>query len=284
MKYLKIILIFIVFVGAIVLVMNWKSSGSTGSREKGESETDKINVEVKCTDFREQWANTKSWDQKLYDRQSGQVEAWKEQKLLSERGYNTLSTVVREQAVRKINDSYIALLTPSAYSHNQLLNAYKGVDYLKSHEQSIDNDFQEIDEIHSLYLKIRSFVSSPHAISPTFNPKTGTWSSFTAERNNILSTASSYRNNRHYAELKNVPGFQEGLNTDQLQKQLDSMKPEYYRRLSRLIANEISELTPNKENYERMKRVYERFAKEDSANASVVYSALNKMEKSIPVE
>lgn len=284
MKYLKIILIFVVFVGAIVLVMNWKSIGSSVSGGEEFSTSDKIDVENRCNTFREQWSNSKSWDPALYDRQSGQVEAWKTQKLLSERGYNTLSTVVREQAIRKIDKSYRSLLTATNYDHNKMVEVYKGVGYMKSKEKNIDSDFKEIDGIHSLYLKIKSYVGSPHNIVPSFNSETGEWSSFTAKRNNILSEATSYRNNKYFSELKNIPGFQDGLNAEKLQNQIEGKKPAYYQSLSNIIVREIEQATPSTENYQKMKNVFERYAQEDSKNSTKVFDALNAMKQNIPSE
>lgn len=284
MKYLKIILLFVVFVGAIVLVMNWKSIVNSESGGEDFSTKDQIDIKGKCSNFREQWTTAKSWDQKLYDRQSGQVEAWKSQNYLSSTGYNTLSTVVREQAVRKIDKSYKALLTPETYNHNKLVEVYKGVGYMKSKEKNIDADFLEIDGIHSLYLKIKAFTQSGSNISPSFNSETGTWPSFTAKQNQILSTAASYRGNKYYSQLKEIPGFQDGLNADRLKKTTDGMKPGYYKKLSDIIATAINNATPDKESYDRMKRVYENFAEESPQNSKIIYQALNNLEKRLPTE
>lgn len=282
MKFLKLGIIFAIFVGVIVMVMNWKSIVNIEGQENDYPKADKISIEEKCTNFRKQWASAKSWDKDLYERQSNQVKAWKGQRLVSEMSYNTLSTTVREQAISKITKSYKALLLPDAYNHEKLMAVYGGVKYIKANEKNSDRDFQEIDGIHSLYLKIRAFITSPHRITPTFDVETGQWSSFAAAQNKILSSAASYRNNRYYPSLKEIPGFQEGLNETSLRNQLNKEKSSYYASLGKMIAKAVDGLPATEENYNRMKGVYERFAEENSANSGVVYTALKNMKNNIP--
>lgn len=284
MKFLKLGLIFAIFVGAIVVVVNWKSIVQPGDHDTGFSQTDKISVEDKCNTFRSQWSNAKSWDQALYDRQIKQVKAWKEQKLLSELSHKTVSTTVREQAIAKINKSYKDLLSPQTYNHTKLLGVYSGVKYLKTQELNSDQDFREVDGIHSLYLKVKEFIGSPHNITPSFDVENGQWSSFTAAQNRILNTAASYRNNQYFSYIKGIPGFQTGLNAETLRVMLNKEKTRYYVSLSNMIAQAINNLPPNEENYNRMKSVYERFAEESPSNSAKVYNALKNMKNNLPTE
>ncbi len=284
MKFLKLGLIFAVFVGAIVVVMNWKSIVKPDDHDSGYASTDKISVEEKCNTFRKQWSDAKSWDQNLYERQVNQIKAWKEQKLLSELSHKTVSTTVREQAISKINKSYKDLLSPQTYNHAKLLGVYNGVKYVKTKEINSDQDFREVDGIHSLYLKVKDFVGSPHHIRPSFDVENGQWSSFIAAQNRILNTAASYRNNKYFSYIKGIPGFQTGLNDQTLRERLNKERTRYYASLSNMIATAINNLTPNVENYDRMKAVYERFAEESPSNSAKVYSALKNMKNNLPTE
>lgn len=282
MKFLKLGLIFAIFVALIMVVINWKSIVSPGDYGDPYPPTDKISVEDKCNTFRRQWANAKGWDQSLYERQINQLNSWKEQQFLSKMSFNTVATTVREQSISKVVNTYKALLSPEVYSHDKLIATYEGVKYLKGHEENVAQDFQETDGIHSLYLKIRSFVGSPHTIRPSFNSATGEWSSFAAASNKILSTAASYRNNKYYSRLKDIPRFREGLSEANLKSEIAKERRSFYASLTRMIVQAINSADPTEENYNKMKGVYERFAAEDSANAGAVYSALKSMKGKLP--
>lgn len=284
MKFLKLGLIFAIFVGAIVLVMNWKSIVHPDDHDTNFAKTDKIDVKQKCNNFRNQWSKAKSWDQKLYDQQISQIKAWKAQNYLSATGHNTVSTTVRVQAINKINNSYKSFLSNNTYSHTNLMAAYEGVKYIKAHEPNSAADFKDTDGIHSLYLKVKNFVGSPHHITPTFNAETGQWSSFIAAQNSILNTAASYRNNKYYSDIKNIPGFQNGLNDTYLKSIISKEKPRFYSSLSSMIARAIDNMTPTQENYDKMRDVYQRFADESPSNSSTVYKALKSMKEKLPTQ
>jgi len=285
MKILKLAGIFVVIVGILVLILNWGSI-FTPSDETGEfPEEDQLDVEQRCSRIRTAWTENNSWNQDLYDKQRNEIRQDSAMHLFSQASYNIVRTCIRESATNSVYQSYKASLLPETYSHKKVTGNFKGIEYLRDHElnMSADERAKEISTIHSLYKRVYAFAQNEnHPIVPKFNTEELEWVSFATMQNGILSTASSYRNNPKFNDLKDIPGFISALDQTRLRNITNPQRNKFYTNLSQQITDYFNQLETNEENVEKFNRVYNKYVTEESSIGVMnLASSLQKMKKQI---
>lgn len=264
MKALKLLLIFILLIGGILLAFTWNSLFPS-SDEEDFAEFNEININQKCSDIRKAWDNERFWNDSLYKSQKVDTEQCKNLKRVNKEGYDAISNSIKEKATNKACDSYIEILKDaSIYNDSLLTEQYKGVQCVKESEEMGDDDrIIKIEKINSLYKTAIAFVNSSHYLKPHFNTKRKSWNSFEKEQANLLSKANNIKADEMYSFIANVPGLDEKLDENYLKNVTDPQRSKFYRYLSKSIINYYSRYSSltSSELY-TFKKVLERFSSE----------------------
>lgn len=265
MKIVKIILVFVVFAGLVALVLNWNSIFEPSDGGKGFSERDAININARGSEIRSDWADAQQWDKEIYEKQIKELQADSIQGYLSQSGYNTVSSAIRESSMNKVYELYKSALHPEGYSHAKLLNAMEGVAYLEKHERNAGNDnrLKELQGIHNLYTQVYNFNGNPQ-IRANFNSQSDSWVSFDSQRNGILQRASNMKGNSYFKEISGLSDFSTRLDAERLQNVLSPQRAAFYSALANQIKGYFSSIDATDENMNRLNRVYTRFSDESS--------------------
>lgn len=237
MKTVKLIFIFILFVGSIFLIFNWNSIFENKSTISNVNRS-KIDVTKKCDEIRKAWEQEKRWNEKLYKEQKTDIEQERlSHRYENEASYETVSSTLKESAVNKACDSYLDLLNDSANFSKSLLEEIRnGIltlrnDYGLNDDQRIKNN----DDIHSLYTRALQFVESPHKITPSFDTKYHNWTSLEKEKELIVNQAKDITGNPNFDTIKNVPGFSKGLDENNLVELINNQEKTFYLELKNQI-------------------------------------------------
>lgn len=264
MKALKLILIFMVLVGAIFLAMDWKSwfQSVIGGKDSFPV-TDWVDISEKCDEIRDSWASQSGWNLETYKSQREDIDQSKAMGMFSLEEYNTVNNCLRETSINVVCDAYVAALHKTPFSEQELKKQWEGVKYLKSKEQ-LTNDarVEKVEKLEQLYQRIRKFVRDPHNIYPHFNEQRCTWIPFVNSKNQILSIARDLRQNSLFKEMENVPGFKGGLNEAELIKIIESQQARFYNGLSAQICTYFDSVEANHENLDLLNKTYRRFMQE----------------------
>lgn len=264
MKALKLILLFVVLVGAIFLAMNWNSwFQSIAGDEDTFAETDLVDVGEKCDEIRDSWASQSGWNLETYQIQREDIDQSKAMGMFSLEGYNTVNNCLRETSINVACNAYVEALHKTSFSEQELQKQWDGVRYLKSKEQ-LANDVRvkRVEQLDQLYRRIRLFARDPHDITPRFNIQNCTWVSFVNSQNQILALARDLRQNPLFKEMENVPGFKAALDEVKLKKIIESQQARFYKGLSAQICKHFDSVEANHENLELLNQVYRRFMQE----------------------
>lgn len=252
MKYVKLILIFLLVAGGLWFVLNWGSLFSPEKKEKGFGKKDEINVDGLRQEMKNEWKGAEEWNADLYVDWFQNIEQKKGGRLITEKSYNMLRTTLRLCAIDKLSNSFSASLLPANYSEARVKTMRDGVDTIVEYEEITDINnqpsLQHIQDVYSLYTEINKFVQSKHKITSSFNADNLSWKSFADKQKDINSTARAYRNNPLYANLENVPGFADGLNEIKLTSMTEKeyRKP-FYDNLSSQIIQHFEYIVPVKD-------------------------------------
>lgn len=266
MKALKLLIIFLVLVGGLVVTLNWRLIIPVGVGNDDFREEDLIDIGAKCEEVRNAWDHCTEWDQDLYTVQREDIDQSKLMGLFSREGYNTVNNALRESATNKVCGSYLACLHDTLFNAFKLQKQYDGVQFLTKHEK-LENDqrVKEVEERHELYTKISRFVKSYHTISPRFDVEDSDWISFSTYQNNILGMARNYRQNKLYmAEMSHIPGFPEGLNESALKASTDRQRSNFYEVLCSQVVAYFEKDTLSQKNAEVLDKIYKDFINQES--------------------
>ncbi|MDE6216958.1 hypothetical protein [Bacteroides sp.] len=266
MKALKLLGIFIVFVGILILALNWGSLFQNASDEDDDFvPEDKIDITAKCQEIRDAWKAAEGWNEELYKKVRADIDRKKKMGMFSSTGYLSVNNALHESATNKACDAYLtALHDKDSFNDAQLNKHYQGVCSLKSYE-SLDGDLRvdKVEKRHTLYRKIRGFVSSRHNIVAQYDTATTQWTSFESHRQGILGTASNYRANSLYKqEMTHIPGFVQGLDENYLSDLTHKQRLSFYQGLSRQIVMHFQGKTPTPESVKQLEGVYRAFVTE----------------------
>lgn len=266
MKVVKLLLIFVLLAGGILLALNWGSLRRQGLREdEGFGKNDLIDIGEKCEEIRMAWDSADGWNENLYQRQRNDIDQSKGMGMFSKEGYNTVNNCLRETATVKACDRYLAVLQDSSFDAKKLKDCYEGVQAVKRYENLEDDArIKEVETRQDLYTKISNFVQSRHVLTPRLDEEEIRWSSFSALQNSVLASARQYRNHALFKEMAHIPGFQDGLNESVLMKMTDSYRQPFYEDLSRQIVRHFEAEDPTDENVGLLKKAYTQFVEEEN--------------------
>lgn len=267
MKAIKLIGILVVLIGAIVLVLNWKSIFPSPTPDPLPAE-DKIDITAECKKISDSWAAQDSWNDSLYQAQRTDIDQSKNMKLLSAEGYNTVNNRLREEAANKVEEGYNKALKASPFNEAGLLRNYQGAQTLATAEEmNNDSRVSHIIKLQDLYNKIKAFVNSNHAITPNFNGNS--WTPFNQLQGKILAQARQLRGNTLYNELKHIPGFQDGLDEAKLRASTNTYRNSFYSILSSKIISHFKSKGCSRNNLDRLQVIKDKF-KSESRNYGAI--------------
>lgn len=269
MKALKLGGIFILMVAAIALALNWGSIFNHTNDDEGFAQKDKLDIKKECEKIRKAWDSQSEWSKELYEHQRADIDQSKGMGLFSMEGYNTVNNCLRESATNKACATYLAELKKTDFKHASLKNRYEAVEAMKKAEQLNDDPrIKNVEDIHSLYTKIRKFANSNHTISPEFRTETTDWDSFLTKQNRILSIADSYSKNPIYQkELKQIPGFENALDQTKLKNITSAQRPYFYKNLAQQIVNYFYSIEVNKTNINLLNQIYNNYLSQGGEDA-----------------
>lgn len=268
MKVLKLLGVFLLFVGGIFLALNWNSlfTPNQGGSEFGEN--DKLDISKECEKIRKALTESSGWNENLYNGLRDDIEQSKGMGLFSRDGYNTVNNCLRESATNKVCDGYKDVMHTNPFTstcEKQLSDYYKGVQFIKKQENlSNDNRIGEVENLNRLYANVQRFIKSSHRIVPEFDTSTADWKSFSSLQSGILSTARSYRTNSLFKEMSHIPGFQDGLNEEKLTDIISKQRKDFYEDLSQQIIRYFEAEEPTTDKINLLNQIYKSFTYQES--------------------
>lgn len=266
MKAIKLSIIFLVLVGGLILALNWESIIKTTSGDDDFLQEDLIDISAKCNEIRKAWEQCLDWDEGLYKSIKEDIDQSKSMGLFSREGYNTVNNTLRESAINKACDGYLATLHNKTFSDSKLQKYYKSVLFIKKYEK-LDDDLRvkDVEVRNELYRNIKQFVNRKHTILPKFNTEKANWTSFVTLQSGILKSARNYRQNKLYIkEMTHIPDFESGLDETNLKKSTNKQRGGFYRKLCSQIIDYFRNETPTPDNVNLLNRVYKDFTDQES--------------------
>ena len=259
MKAIKLIGILIVFIGAIVLALNWKSLFPQKADPNQAPTENRINITDKCKEISDAWEAQEEWNDSLYHALRDDIDQSNNMKLLNAEGFNTITNRLREEAANKVAEGYKKALHASPFSDAGLQRNYKGAKTLKDTEKmGSDSRISHVINLQDLYNKIKDFIGRKHTITPHFNGKS--WTSFDQLQRKILEQARQLRSNALYNELSHLPGFKDGLDEAKLKATTNGYRRSFYDTLVNQIINRVK-------SEEKLDYFLDKLTREDSRSA-----------------
>ena len=237
MKYIKLILIFAVVAGGLFLALNWDRLFSD-PKPKPFPEVDKINVKDKIEKMEKDWQDMPSFSDSLYIKWFDRIEQYGGN-LITEKSYYLLHNTLFETAANKLSDSYKASLLNENYSDGKVKAFRNGVDTIAKYERikKLENQprLAHIVESYDFYSSVLAFVNSSHAISPNFDAKNKTWTSFNSRKQAKKNKAEAFKNNSLFDEMSTIQQFISGLDESYLESVMEPYRDNFYKELSNQI-------------------------------------------------
>ena len=275
MKIIKLLLIFVLLAGGILLALNWNSIVKPGQK-RGFPPEDLIDISEKCDEIRAAWKSADGWDEDLYQKQRADIDQSKGMGMFSKDGYNTVNNCLRETATVTACNAYHAALHADPFIADRLATCYRGVQSVKRHEDLTDDArIKNVEERQSLYDRINAFIRNNHTFTPRFDEERFAWVSFDAQKAGELATAKGYRSHALYAEMSHVPGFRDGLNEGLLSDTMEKQRQSYYAGLSQQIISCFESKESTQENIGLLSTVIEQFKKEHKNDSSLLDFYIN---------
>lgn len=263
MKYIKLLLIFIVLVVGIFVILNWSQLFPTppSQQEEGWVEVDKLNISEECQKIRDAWAKEEGWNEELYKKQRDDIEQSKAMKLFTLKGYDAVDRCLHETATNKACDGYMAELHKTPFDESELNKQYNGVQMVKKSEH-LGNDprSQKVEQIHQVYTAAKNFLNGKQDITPRYDARTNSWVSFSDQQSKIINGAKAVYNNPLFSEVSHIPGFKDGLDPNKLKSKTDGQKASFYQNLCNQIITHFKKAPATTDNYNKMDVAVKKFA------------------------
>lgn len=266
MKYVKLLLIFLVIAGGVFLALNWGSMFGSSDADEDFMDEDSVDIEKMCEDIRMAWAEEDGWNAALYKDQRENVNFKKVLKVFSQTGYNTVNNALREGAANAVRRGYLNSLQGAEYAHKKVNAAYDAAEELKKLESMAeDSRIKEVEDLHVFYNEVYNFVHSNHYITPKLDtrPESFGWKEFSLTQRSILGTAQRLRNDKRFKNMETVPGFVEGLDESTLRANTDKQRRSFYEKLSQQIIDHFSAIEPTDESVATLNMAYNLFSREE---------------------
>ena len=263
MRYLKLLLLFLVLVGGIFLVINWLSSPSGPDAPQGEnwSGEEKLNIKDECKKIKDAWAKEEGWNEELYKKLRADIDQSKNMGLYTMKGYEAVDSCLQATAYSKINDSYLAALHHLPFDEKELKKQYEGLELVKtSGKLTNDPNAKKVEELHHVYTTAKVFADNSYEFTPLFDAESNSWVSFNDQQKKYLDEASALSKNPLLEELAHLPGFKDALKLDKVKSATDELRHSYYEKLCNQIIAHFRDAGDSSENYSRMDEAINKFA------------------------
>lgn len=238
MKYIKLLLIFAVVAGGLYLALNWKNIIENVNQQNFPQE-DKIDVNARLKKMEGHWQEATAFSDSLFIEWFNEIEQLKGGKLITEKSDSLLHNTLFEDAANKLSDSYKASLLNENYSDGKVKAFRNGVDTIAKYERikKLENQprLAHIVESYDFYSSVLKFVNSSHAISPYFDTKNKTWTSFDSKMQAIKNQAESFKSNALFDEMNTIQQFISGLDESHLESVMEPYRDNFYKELSNKI-------------------------------------------------
>ena len=263
MRYLKLLLIFLVLVGGVFFIINWLSNPSDpdSPQEEKWSAEEKFNIKNECKKIKDAWAKEEGWNEELYTKLRADIDQSKAMELYTMEDYEAVDSCLQSIAFSKISDSYAAALHHLPFSEAELKKQHEALELVKkSGKLTNDPNAMKVEELHQLYTAAKVFVDNKHEVTPHFDAESNSWVPFNDHQKNILDEASALNKNPLIAEVNHLPGFKDALKLDKVKSATDELRHSYYEELCNQIVNHFRDAGDTRENYSRMDEAINKFA------------------------
>lgn len=227
MKILKLIIVFVVILGGVVLAA-YIAGGGIGI---GISIGEQSDFDVLKNKISKNWTEKGDWDKDVFDKNMQLINQSKNDldgsaKTLYDQNYN--------EAVKIVYDKIIAQWASASCSKTVVDKYYGAITTIGSNEQykervASDANIAKIRKIYNVYKNALALSTKPIGSSPGFNGSS--WNSYTSYSNSIKSQRNSILNDATYKTyLKNISSIKSGLNS--IDNKLASGRTAFYNKLA----------------------------------------------------
>lgn len=238
MKLIKEIFIFCVFTAVIYGVFTFVTTGKQVFDASAllVSNVDQINSEITSD-----WVGLEGWNADVYNREMTMIAQSHNSGLINDDARKSLYDRVNRNAYSKIVDAMNRQFNRVACNESVLADNYDGLMVVASREPGVEKipEVADVENIYSLYRRVKEFNNRKLSLSPVFNGLSGTWTpSFTNFASDIRTQRDRFLNNSdfktrlsHISEMKKIYLTENRINdarTDYYNK-LASQIEDYYR-------------------------------------------------------
>lgn len=258
MKYIKIILILLVFVGAIYGVFSLVNSGNGGSKIEAHS-PELLSQLTKNVD--NDWDNADSWDQKVYEKSLTNANVYKNDlEKLKPGNYTTLLNYINEKVCNKLVEFANNEFAKTDCSTQKIAEYKSAMDYFMQKNGTINSSDARISKLYAkikLYNDIINFGKKQFALSPGFNIHTGEWNNFSLHEQTQRKNRDGYKSNPNYSSISHISNVKKSL--DSVDGKLKSARNSFMINLSSTIISSYQNMARTQENFTRLNDVYKRY-------------------------
>lgn len=264
MKFLKILLMFLLLVGIIVGVLVLATGGSFGGRGGGED--DPLFQSLK-SDIQRDWDATTEWNDTVYETS---LELLRQSQSSLRSGYGTLVDFVNERACNRIDSLMVSEFSKSDCRDQQVRILKRGLDRVLGNAPQLRSDarVKKLLGTYDLYINLLSFARASFKLSTGFRLTEGAavWNSFSTHEQGVRKKKAAYLGSPYYANVKNVQAIANGLQT--VDSRLSYARNAFSSSVARSIINAFnSDSETNRQAH--LQQVYVQYTNEGYSNAAL---------------
>lgn len=227
MKIVKLLLVFVVILGAVVGAFYLIGGGTTSGLEEPSDDT----YQTYRKQFENDWKNKGDWSDSLFSAHCDMVRMLsKDYNVAPLKDLNTTTAV--EVVYDKIFKEWESILCRKVVVDNYI----KALGKIQAEDENAKSNpnVQKIISVNDTYKKAIALAHKSIGLSPGFDGSS--WRSFSGYSNSMLSEKSSMQDNANYKQyLANIKDIKDGLNS--IPFKLDNARSRFYSDLANEIVN-----------------------------------------------
>ncbi|MBR1594848.1 MAG: hypothetical protein IJ659_08790 [Alloprevotella sp.] len=264
MKFLKILLMFVVLVGIIVGVLVFATGGSVGSGNTGED--DPLFQSLKA-DIQRNWNATDNWNDTLYDRS---LEMLSQSQSSLRDGYRTLVDFVDERACNRLDSLMMGEFAKADCREARIKELKRGLDRVLSNAPQLREDkrVKKMLGTYSLYVNLLTFARSSFRLPTGFRltESAAAWNSFASHAQSVRAKKTNYMSSPYYTNVKNISDVARGLQS--VDSRLQAARGNFSTQLANSIISAFRGQEPA-ESRSHLQQVYVQYTNEGFSNGNL---------------
>lgn len=241
MKYLKLLGILLLVVGAVAGVM-YLSNGEGGKKRTSSQGGAYARI---ADEIRVEWGQTKNWNPSLFERhRSTIVQSYKAKRLSSPSDTVRLIDYLCSEALGSVVSALEKSYSSPLCKKSSVDADYEGIKILSKYIGD-DPRIKEQKQVYGTYNEIRNFALSSHSFKPGFTPEGNSsgkyWTPYPDRVKSEVGRGNTYRANAIYkSKLSKISELKDGL--DRVEKTMDNNRWNYYNTLYRDIVDHFKDM------------------------------------------